>query len=53
MTARDFITMLELYMPDIDASLECKLADTGEPCKIWAAGGNKKVILYIERKEQQ
>lgn len=53
MTARDFINMLETYMPDLNAPLECKLADTGEPCQIWAAGGNEKVTLYIDRKEHQ
>lgn len=52
MTAREFINALETYMPDLNVPLEIKLADTGEPCTIYPAGGTNRVVFYIERKEQ-
>ena len=51
MTAREFINTLESYMPDLDVPLEIKLADTGEPCDIYPAGGTHRVVFYIVRKE--
>lgn len=51
MTAREFINTLETYMPDLNVPLEIKLADTGEPCNIYPAGGMNRVVFYIERKE--
>ena len=50
MTARELINMMETYLPDLNAQLECKLLDTGELCEIWVAGGEKKVTLFISKK---
>ena len=52
MTAREFINMMETYLPDLNAPLDCMLIGTGEPCKIWIAGGEKKITLFIEIKEK-
>lgn len=49
MTAREFINILETYMPGLDVPLEIKFADTGEPCNIYPAGGTNRVIFYIVR----
>lgn len=53
MTAREFINTLETFMPDLNVPLEIELADTGEPCNIYPAGGTNRVVFYITRKEQK
>jgi hypothetical protein len=50
-TAREFIILLETYMPDLNVPLEIKFADTGEACNIYPAGGTTRVVFYIVRNE--
>lgn len=50
MTAREFINMLETYMPNLDVPLVCKMAGTDENIVIWASGGDKQVTFTVERK---
>lgn len=50
MTAREFINMLETYMPNLDVPLVCKMAGTDENVVIWASGGDTQVTFTVERK---
>ena len=55
MTVRDLISLLETYMPSLDAPLYVKIVGSALPCKFYVVGGENRVTLLVDtqRKVQE
>lgn len=52
MTVRDLISLLETYMPSLDAPLYVKLVGSNSPSKFYVVGGENNVTLLVDTRNE-